>query len=92
MNYVFKNITRRKRYRIKIINKKSMSTKLKEVLIYGLGVFAVYAILTYLLRVFFNRAAVDAEFFGIYSKNDLFVGVLVAVVLTFSHQRKKNIK
>lgn len=69
-----------------------MLTKIKEILIYGLGVFAVYAILTYVLRVLFNRAAVDAELFGVYSKNDLLVGVLVAVVLTFSHQRKKNIK
>lgn len=69
-----------------------MPSKIKEVLIYGLGVFAVYAILTYGLRVLFDRASVDAEYFGVYSKNDLLVGVLVAVVLTFSHQRKKNIK
>lgn len=68
-----------------------MNPKLKPVL-YGLGVFAVYAILTYVLRVFFDRTSTDAEFFGIYSKNDLLIGVLVAVVLTFSHERKKNIK
>ena len=69
-----------------------MPTKIKEILIYGLGVFAVYALLTYGLRVLFDRVTVDAEYFGVYSKNDLLVGVLVAVVLTFSHQRKKNIK
>lgn len=68
-----------------------MSPKLKPVL-YGLGVFAVYAILTYVLRIFFDRTSTDAEFLGIYSKNDLLIGVLVAVVLTFSHERKKNIK
>jgi len=69
-----------------------MPTKIKEILVYGLGVFAVYAILTYVLRVMFNRVADDADLFGVYSQNDLLVGVLVAVVLTFSHQRKKNIK
>jgi len=69
-----------------------MPTKLKEILLYGLGVFAVYAILTYVLRVLFNRVADDAQFFGVYSQNDLLVGVLVAVVLTFSHQRRKNLK
>lgn len=67
-----------------------MFTKIKGPLLYGLGVFSVYAVLTYGLRVFFNRITTDAEFFGVYSTNDLLIGVLVAVVLTFSHQRKKN--
>ena len=67
-----------------------MFAKIKGPLLYGLGVFSVYAILTYALRVFFSRITTDAEFFGVYSTNDLLIGVLVAVVLTFSHQRKKN--
>jgi len=67
-----------------------MFNKIKGPLLYGLGVFAVYAVLTYGLRVLFNRITTDAEFFGVYSTNDLLIGVLVAAVLTFSHQRKKN--
>ena len=67
-----------------------MFTKIKGLLLYGLGVFAIYALLTYVLRVFFSRATTDAEFFGVYTTNDLLIGVLVAVVLTFSHQGKKN--
>lgn len=67
-----------------------MFVKIKDVLLYGLGVFAVYAILTYVLRVFLSRTTTDAEYFGIYSSNDLLIGVLVAIVLTFSHFSKKK--
>ena len=68
-----------------------MSPKIKTVL-YALGVFAIYAILTLLLRLIFDRMPVDAEFFGIYSTNDLLLGLVVAVVLTVSHERKKRLK
>ena len=67
-----------------------MFDKIKGPLLYGLSVFAVYAILTYVLRVFLSSTSTDAEYFGIYSKNDLLIGVLVAIVLTFSHFGKKR--
>jgi hypothetical protein len=68
-----------------------MSPKIKPVL-YGLGVFAVYIVLTYILRLIFNRMPTDAEFFGIYSTNDLLLGVVIAVALTITHERKKRLK
>ena len=68
-----------------------MSPKLKPVL-YGLSVFAVYLILTYILRLAFNRMPTDAEILGLYSTNDLLLGVVVTVALTISHERKKKLK
>lgn len=68
-----------------------MHPRLKPI-VYGLGVFAVYAVLTYILRFAFNRTPNDADILGIYSTNDLLIGVVVAIVLTFTHERKKRIK
>jgi len=68
-----------------------MHPKLKPV-IYGLGVFTVYVLLTYVLRIILKRTTSDATIFGVYSTNDLLIGLLLAVVLTFSHQRRKTIK
>lgn len=65
--------------------------KVKPIL-YGLGVFLIYAILTYVLRIVFKIMPTDGKFLGIYSENDLLIGLLVAVVLTFSHERKKKLK
>jgi hypothetical protein len=65
--------------------------KFKPVL-YGLSVFAVYAILTLILRFAFDRMPEDAEFLGLYTTNDLLLGLVVAVVLTVSHERKKRLK
>jgi hypothetical protein len=67
-----------------------MYPKLKPFL-YGLGVFSVYALLTFILRWSFNKMPLDAEYFGVYTTNDLLIGIVVAVVLTFSHERKKKL-
>jgi len=68
-----------------------MSPKIKPIL-YALGVFAVYVILTYILRLIFHRMPTDAEFLGVYSTNDLLLGVVIAAALTVSHERKKRLK
>ena len=65
--------------------------KLKPIL-YGLGVFTVYIVLSLVIRLVAKRIPADAEFFGMFSTNDLLIGVVVAVVLTFTHERKKRIK
>lgn len=68
-----------------------MPTKFKPVL-YGLGVFAVYILLTYILRLVTNRMPIDAEFLGVFTTNDLLLGLVVSIILTFSHERKKKLK
>ncbi len=60
--------------------------------IYGLGVFVVYIILVLLLRYFSNFEPVKTDFFGLFSKNDILLGFVVAMILTFSHERKKKLK
>jgi hypothetical protein len=68
-----------------------VNSKLKPIL-YGLSVFAIYTILILILRYFSHFKPDDAEILGVFSKNDILLGVLVAVVLTFSHERKKKLK
>lgn len=68
-----------------------MNSKLKPIL-YGLSVFAIYTILILILRYFSHFKPDDSEILGVFSKNDILLGVLVAVVLTFSHERKKKLK
>ena len=65
--------------------------KIKPV-IYGLSVFGVYIILSVVLRLISKRIPEDAEYFGIFSTNDILIGLIVALVLTFTHERKKRIK
>ncbi len=69
----------------------NIPSKIKP-LLYGLGVFIIYAILTYVLRLTFNRMPVDGEYLGVYSGNDLLIGIAVAFILTLSHERKKKLK
>ena len=59
-------------------------------LLYGLGVFAVYALLTLALRYAFKITPTDVVFLDVYSTKDLLIGVAVSVALTVSHERKKR--
>jgi len=68
-----------------------MHPKLKTVL-YGLSVFAIFTILAVALRYFTSSTAQDLEYFGLFSKKDLFLGLIVALVVTFNHERKMNSK
>jgi len=68
-----------------------MHPKLKLVL-YGLSVFVIYSILTYVLRYVFNRMPTDAEFFGVYSSTDLLIGLVLALILTFTHVKKNKLQ
>lgn len=66
-------------------------SKLQPVL-YGLSVFAVFIILSVILKLIAHRESTDAIYFGILSNKDLLLGLLVAVVLTFTHEHKKKLK
>jgi len=67
-----------------------MNPKLK-IALYGLGVFAIYITLVVVLRLISGRFPEDAKIFGIFSTTDFLLGAVVAVVLTFSHERKKRL-
>jgi hypothetical protein len=65
--------------------------KLQPIL-YGLGAFTIFIVLSLILKFITNRTSTNAEYFGILSNKDLLIGVLVAIIVTFTHERKKNIK
>jgi hypothetical protein len=75
-------------------NKSAIMTippKLQPVL-YGIGVFIVFTALMVIMKLITHRVPSDAEYFGLFTNQDLLLGVVVAVVLTFSHERKKKLK
>lgn len=61
-------------------------------ILYGIGVFVVFTTLVTILKLITHRIPTDAEYFGLFTKKDFLLGALVAVVLTFSHERKKKLK
>jgi hypothetical protein len=68
-----------------------MHPKLKIVL-YGVIVFILYTILAIVLRKVTHHIPTEEEYFGLLSNKDLFLGLLLAVVLTFTHEQKKRLK
>ena len=69
----------------------SISPKLQPIL-YGLGVFAVFVILSVVLKIITHQVSPDAQYLGILSNKDLLLGLIVAVILTFTHVRKRKLK
>lgn len=65
--------------------------KLQPIL-YGLGVFVVFTTLMVILKLTTNRIPAETDYFGLFTNQDLFLGLVVAAVLTFSHERKKKLK
>ncbi|HOF97918.1 MAG TPA: hypothetical protein P5157_02765 [Paludibacteraceae bacterium] len=72
------------------MNKPTLKSLLKT-LLYGLGVFGVYIVIIVLLRLFSGRVPDEAVIFNFFTKNDLLIGLLLACILTFTHQRNKKI-
>lgn len=68
-----------------------MHPKLKIVL-YGLSIFVIYTILAIGLRYITHHISQEDEYFGLISNKDLLVGIGLAIVLTFTHERKKKLK
>lgn len=63
-----------------------------KIILFGLGVFAVFTTLAVLLKLFTHQAPHENAYFGIITNGDILLGLLVAVFVTFSHERKKRIK
>jgi len=63
-----------------------------QTLLFGLGVFAVFTTFAVSLRYFTSSTPQSFEYFGIISKKDILLGLIVALVVTFNHERKKNSK
>ena len=69
----------------------SIHPKLKAVL-YGFSVFVIFVIFVIVLRKVTNHIPTEFEYFNLISKKDILLGLLLAIVLTFTHERKKKLK
>ena len=65
--------------------------KIQPVL-YALGVFIVFSTLVAIMKLVTKTSHENANYFGLYTNKDLLLGAGMAVVLTFSHMRKKKLK
>ena len=63
-----------------------------KTVLYGLSVFAIYAIFVLVLRQVTNHVPAEGDYFGLFSTKDILLGLLLAVVLTFTHVRKQKLK
>ena len=61
-------------------------------ILYGVGVFIVFTTLVAIIKLITHRVPIEAEYFGLFSNNDLLMGAVVAIIMTFSHERKKKLK
>lgn len=66
-----------------------MNPKFKPIL-YGLGVFAVYMVILIALRLITGKLPENPTILGFFVVNDFLLGLIVAVVLTFSYIRRKR--
>lgn len=62
-----------------------------KTILYGLGVFVIFIILAVVLKLLTHRVDENA-YFGIITKNDLLMGIVVALFVSLSHERKKKLK
>lgn len=61
-------------------------------ILYGVGVFIIFTTLVIIMKLISHRIPTDAEYFGLIANKDLFLGGIVALILTLSHERKKKLK
>lgn len=63
-----------------------------EPILYGIVVFVIFYILTLVLKLITHQFPMVLSFETLFPKKDLLLGLGVAVVLTFTHQRKKKLQ
>ncbi len=68
-----------------------MNQKLR-LFLYGLVVFCVYILLTWVLKLIAHKMPESDAFLGIFTSTDLWLGLAIAVILTYSHYMKMKIK
>ncbi len=65
---------------------------LLKTLLYGASVFVIFTILAVALKLITNKGGDENAYFGLMTNSDLMIGVVVAVAVTISHERKKKLK
>lgn len=68
-----------------------MNSKL-NLLLYAFAVFAVFMILTWILKLASEKIPVENGIWGVYKSSDFLLGLVVAGIVTFSHVQKRKLK
>ncbi|MFZ4582325.1 MAG: hypothetical protein ACOYM7_06705 [Paludibacter sp.] len=68
-----------------------MAPAIKTIL-YGIGVFSLFTTIALILKLVTHSKPMDAAYFGLFTNNDLMLGVIVAIVVTIAHKRKMKLK
>lgn len=63
---------------------------MKNNIVYGIVVFCVFMLLTYVLRLMSGKFPEETILWGVYKASDLLMGVGVALVLIYSRHMKKK--
>ncbi len=63
-----------------------------KTLIFGVIAFLIFTIIAFLLKLISSQLPQENALLGIFTETDLLLGLVVAVVVTFSHERRKNMK
>ena len=63
-----------------------------KTLIFGVIAFLIFTIIAVLLKLISGQLPQENALLGIFTETDLLLGLVVAVVVTFSHERRKNMK
>jgi len=61
-------------------------------IIYGIGVFVVFTTLMIILKLLTHHVIENGDYFGLFNNKDLMMGAAVALLVTFSHERKRRLK
>lgn len=65
---------------------------LLKTFLYGASVFVIFTTVAVALKLITNKTGDPEAYFGLMTNNDLMIGVVVAVAVTISHERKKRLK
>jgi hypothetical protein len=63
-----------------------------KTLLFGAGAFVVFTVIAVILKFATGQLPQEDAIFGIFTQTDFLLGLVVAIVVTFSHERRKNLK
>jgi hypothetical protein len=62
-----------------------------KTILFGIGVFAVFSVITVILKLVTHHVATENEFLGFFTQSDLGLGLIVAFVVTLSYEKRKRL-
>ncbi len=63
-----------------------------KTILYGLGVFVIFTTIAIILKLVSNQAPEKDAYFGLFTKSDLMLGLVVAFFVTLRYEQKKKLK